>query len=170
LNADGIRALSARGHIVGSHSHNHPLAMSSLSRVDLQREWDESAEVIAGVLGVRPTVASIPGGAYSVAVAKAAGRAGIRTLFTSEPTARPWTVSGVTCYGRYTLWRGMSPETALQFVQGHGTMRVRQQIAWNAKKILKWTFGSAYLELRRRLLANEASVNAARGTGAPPAR
>ena len=76
LNADGLKDLSARGHVLGSHSASHPLAMSSLSRDELRREWRESVEALADVLGGRSDVASIPGGAYSSTVAETAGEAG----------------------------------------------------------------------------------------------
>lgn len=156
LDATGLRELASRGHVVGSHSDSHPLAMSSLPRHALRREWQRSSELLADALGARPTVASIPGGAYSAVVAETAGEAGIQALFTSEPTERSWNVGGVTCYGRYTLWRGMSAETALAFAEGRGSARVRQRLAWDAKKVIKQACGPAYRELRRRLLSNAA--------------
>jgi peptidoglycan/xylan/chitin deacetylase (PgdA/CDA1 family) len=170
LNADGLRDLSARGHVIGSHSARHPLAMSSLSRDELRREWRDSVDALADVLGGRPGVASIPGGAYSPTVAETAGEAGIRVLFTSEPTDKPWRVGPVMCLGRYTLWRGMTPEAAGQFAEGRGMGRVRQRIAWEAKKILKRTSGPAYRALRRRLLSTGSPVTAGRGTVLPPPR
>ena len=168
LSADGLRELVARGHLVGSHSHTHPLAMSSLSRGELLREWRDSSEILAGVLGERPTIASIPGGAYSRTVAETAGEAGIRVLFTSEPTPRVWHVGPVTCYGRYTVQHRTPPDTALAFATGRGAASLRQRLAWDGKKIVKAACGPAYRELRRRLLSN--GVSAARGTAAPPSR
>ena len=168
LDAAGLRELAARGHLVGSHSHTHPLAMSSLSASELRREWQQSGDILAEVLGARPAVASIPGGAYSAAVAEAAAEAGIRILFTSEPTDRPWQTGTVTCYGRYMIQRGTPPLTAQRFAEGRGAARIRQRIAWNAKKIVKKTCGPAYRELRRRILANGAVT--AGGTALPPPR
>jgi peptidoglycan/xylan/chitin deacetylase (PgdA/CDA1 family) len=170
LSADGLRELSARGHVIGSHSVRHPLAMSSLSRDELRREWKESVETLADVLGRHPAVASIPGGAYSSTVAETAGEAGIRVLFTSEPTDRPWRVGRVLCLGRYTLWRGMTPEAALEFAEGRGMGRVRQRMAWEAKKFLKRVSGPSYRALRRRLLSTGSPVTAGRGTVLPPPR
>ena len=169
LSEDGLRELEARGHVVGSHSHTHPLAMASLSRTELLREWRESSEMLAGVLGKRPSVASIPGGAYSRTVAETAGEAGVRVLFTSEPTARVWQVGPVTCYGRYTVQHRTPPDTAVAYATGRGIAGVRQRLAWDGKKIVKAACGPAYRELRRRLLANGGRVTA-RGTAAPPSR
>ena len=170
LTPDGVRELVARGHVVGSHSHTHPLAMSSLSRSELLREWRDSAEILGRVLGEPPSIASIPGGAYSRRVAETAGEAGIRVLFTSEPTARAWQVGPVTCYGRYTVQHRTAPETAFEFATGRGTASLRQRLAWDGKKIVKAACGPAYREVRRRLLANGSRVSAARGTALPPSR
>lgn len=170
LDADGLRELSARGHIVGSHSRTHPLAMSSLSPDELRREWIESVATLADVLGERPTLASIPGGAYSFEVARTAGEAGVRVLFTSEPRERPWQAGRVLCYGRYTLWRGMPPDAALLFAQGRGLGRIRQRALWDAKKLVKLTCGPAYRELRRRVLADRVQISAGRESVPPPPR
>jgi hypothetical protein len=169
LDAAGVRELAARGHIVGSHTADHPLAMSSLSPQALSDEWSRSVTTLGDVLGVAPVVASIPGGAYSAAVARTAAKAGIRVLFTSEPTSRPWRVDDVMCFGRFTLWRGMSPDAALEFAQGRGLGRYRQRLAWDSKKVLKRACGPVYRELRRRLLAR-ADVNSHPGNAIPPSR
>jgi glycosyltransferase involved in cell wall biosynthesis len=116
------------------------------------------------------TVASIPGGAYSAAVAETAGEAGIRTLFTSEPREHPWTAGTVVCLGRYVVRRGMSADAALRLVQGRGAGRFRQRILWDAKKLVKFTCGPAYREFRRGVLAERTPFSGARGTGLPPPR
>lgn len=154
LDEAGLRELAAAGHTIGSHSVTHPLSMASCSPRQLETEWRESTETLAGILGSLPGIASIPGGAYSRAVAEAAGKAGIRVLFTSEPTARPWEVDGVTCLGRYTLWRGMTPEIALACARDRGLWPLRQRLAWNSRKLFKKALGPAYLVLRGRLLHN----------------
>lgn len=155
LGAEQLRELSARGHVVGSHSDTHPLRMSSCSPRQLLREWTTSVERLADLLGEQPTVASIPGGAFSMAVAEAAARAGIRVLFTSEPTARPWHVGDVTCYGRFTVWRGMSADKAVALASGRYRETLNQRIAWDTKKVAKVLLGGTYQRLRRRLLHGE---------------
>lgn len=170
LDGNGLRELSARGHIVGSHSKSHPLAMASLSRAELLREWVESVETLAEVLGARPAVASIPGGAYSPAVAETAGEAGIRVLFTSEPRERPWRIGAVLCFGRYAIKRGTSPDAALGFAEGRGAARLWQRAVWDAKKVVKLTCGPTYRRVRRRLLAERTPITAARGSVPPPPR
>jgi peptidoglycan/xylan/chitin deacetylase (PgdA/CDA1 family) len=170
LGRDALRELLARGHVIGSHSQTHPLAMASLSHEELRREWRDSSETLADILGTRPVVASIPGGAYSRLVAASAAEAGIRMLFTSEPTGTRWHIGDVTCFGRYTIQRGMTPETALQLARGRGLAAARQRIAWDAKKVVKWTCGRAYREFRRRVLSTAVPLNQPEGTALPPSR
>jgi peptidoglycan/xylan/chitin deacetylase (PgdA/CDA1 family) len=157
LGADGVRRLAAAGHLVGSHSVRHPLAMSSWPRRRLVAEWSESVDLLADVLGFRPDVASIPGGAYSREVALAAEEAGIARLFTSEPRAGVWQVGGVTCFGRFTVWNGMPASAALGLATGRGLWPARQRTLWETKKIAKTVLGARYQSMRKRLLAGAKS-------------
>jgi peptidoglycan/xylan/chitin deacetylase (PgdA/CDA1 family) len=152
LDAAGIREMHRRGHIVGSHTVTHPLQMSSCSADQLRREWTVSAEMLGDILHERPTVASVPGGAFSPLVAETAGQAGIRLLFTSEPTARTWHVGPVRCIGRFTLWNGMPPAAAHACATGRGVWPVRQRVTWETKKLAKAMLGPTYLRVRKRLL------------------
>ena len=152
-----LRELRARGHVIGSHSETHPLRMSSCSPRQLLDEWTSSVERLADVLGERPATASIPGGAYSHGVAEAAGRAGVKLLFTSEPTARSWEVGDVTCLGRFTVWRGLSADRAVALARGHGIETVRQRVAWDSKKVAKAVLGPAYQRLREQLLSSRSA-------------
>jgi len=152
LDGAGVRALVARGHIVGSHSVTHPLVMSGCSFAQLREEWRASVMTLGDVIGTPPTVASIPGGAYSRAIAEAAGEAGITCLFTSEPTANPWRIDGVTCMGRYVIWRGMKPDTAFAFATGRGLWPIRQRVEWETKKVAKALLGPGYQAIRRSVM------------------
>ena len=152
LDAAGIEEMHRRGHIVGSHTVTHPLQMSSCSEEQLRREWTESGDMLADILHERPTVASVPGGAFSPLVAQTAGEAGIRLLFTSEPTARTWQVGPVRCIGRYTLWNGMPPAAAYACATGRGIWPMRQRVTWETKKLAKAMLGPTYLRVRKRIL------------------
>jgi peptidoglycan/xylan/chitin deacetylase (PgdA/CDA1 family) len=158
LDAAALRDLHRRGHIIGSHTVSHPLRMSACSPAELRREWSESVHALADILHDRPTVASVPGGAFAPLVAETAGEAGIRVLFTSEPTARTWQVGGVRCIGRFTLWNGMPAEAAHAFATGRGFWPIRQRLAWEAKKLAKATLGPTYLKVRKRVLDRRAAM------------
>jgi peptidoglycan/xylan/chitin deacetylase (PgdA/CDA1 family) len=143
---------------VGSHSHTHPAEISRLSLAELQREWRQSVDILSGLLGVPVTVASVPGGFYSPQVAQAAAAAGVRYLFTSEPTVRTHVVDGCLILGRYTLWRGIPAQRALALALGSGVARQRQWLAWNLKKPLKRWARPLYRWVRRSRLERPSGI------------
>ena len=121
-------------------------------REQLQEEWGHSMRVLSEIIGQAVTTASIPGGNYSAKVAQSASEAGIRFLFSSEPTQTPWRVANCLVLGRYSIQRNTAAETAARIAAGDSGPRIAQFIHWNAKKLLKSLSGSGYLKLRERLL------------------
>lgn len=148
LSEAGIRELGARGHVVGSHTCSHPIRMSACSPEQLEREWRESVARLSDILGTRVTTASVPGGYHSRIVADAAANAGIKALFTSEPTTRVAYAAGCAELGRFTLRRDDPASMAAALVGRSRGARVRQWSVWNAKKVLKALGGEAYLKAR----------------------
>jgi peptidoglycan/xylan/chitin deacetylase (PgdA/CDA1 family) len=151
-----IRDLHARGHVIGSHTCSHPERISSCDRDRLLREWSESRRVLAEILSAPITAGSVPGGFYSRQVAVAAAQAGIKTLFTSEPTTGVAEVDGCLVLGRYAIFRGM-PERDAAALGTSAFRRWRQSLFWNAKKVGKTVAGPVYKELRRRVLERQAA-------------
>lgn len=152
MTREQLRDLRARGHVVGSHSYSHPARMSALSDAELFEEWSSSLGALSDALGEPVTCASVPGGYFSRAVAEAASRAGVRVLFTSEPTARAHRVGECLVLGRYTILRRTPPREAAALAAGAFAPRAKQVAVWNAKKVLKWAGGEQYLRLRKALL------------------
>ncbi|MEO6925130.1 MAG: polysaccharide deacetylase family protein [Rhodanobacter sp.] len=152
VSADDLRALQAQGHVVGSHSHTHPVEISRLDAAQLESEWQQSVQSLSQILGVEVTTASVPGGFYSTPVAKAAIAAGIRFLFTSEPTVQTQVVDGCVVLGRYALWRGMDARAASALALGKGALQQRQWLAWNVKKPLKRWARPFYRHIRNQWL------------------
>ena len=120
-----IRSLAQAGHVIGSHSCSHPLQMGRLSLAELIEEWKTSLGLLGDVLGRQILSASIPGGHYQRKVALAAARAGVSTLFTSEPSRRVTYVEGCRVVGR--SWRAPRrdgfvnwPRGASSRATGHG--------------------------------------------------
>lgn len=148
VSAHQIRELRKQGHVIGSHSCSHPRRMSDCSSDQLLIEWQRSAETLTEILGEPVTVASVPGGNYSARVARTAAQAGIKFLFTSEPTSRRYMVDGCWILGRYGILRGMSADAAADFAAGRPLPRFQQWAAWNAKKALKNIGGNYYHRLR----------------------
>ena len=152
VSKEQIRTLWKSGHVIGSHSCSHPKRMSSCSREELIREWQTSIGILSDILGEEIRVASVPGGYYSKKVARAASLAGIKALFNSEPTRKCHSVDGCLVLGRYTVFRGMSPGVAAGFASCHLSLRLRQYVSWNLKKVTKTLGGESYLKLREILL------------------
>jgi peptidoglycan/xylan/chitin deacetylase (PgdA/CDA1 family) len=151
LDAAGIRALDAAGHVIGSHSESHPIRFAALARAAMLREWTASRAALEAILGRAVTVASVPGGYFSPAVAEAAAEAGIRLLFTSEPVSRVAEIAGCRVFGRYTLRRASTAAEAAALAAGRPAARARQWVGWNSKKVVKRLGGRAYLALRERI-------------------
>ena len=144
-----IRDLAARGHTIGSHSCSHPTRMAACTTEQLAAEWSGSVGALADVMGAPVTVASVPGGYYSRAVASAASAAGIRVLFNSEPTTRSQRVGECLVLGRYGFRRNTPPTVAARIARGDALPRARQWLLWNGKKVAKRAAGTLYLRARR---------------------
>ena len=155
MNSDQIRDLSSRGHVIGSHSASHPKRISNCSESELTTEWGESIEVLSELLDQRIDIASIPGGFYSRRVAAAAGKSGIRILFTSEPVQRTTRVNDVTLIGRFSVKRGDPAGFPAKIVSGRLSQRLWQYIHWNTKKITKQLAGPIYQSVRDRYLSRK---------------
>ena len=154
LSGSQIRKLSARGHIIGSHSWSHPSRMSKCSTAELRFEWSESTKRLSDITGETVRSASVPGGFFSRAVAETAAEVGINALFTSEPTKRAFYIQDCLILGRFTLLEGMRPGVSGSLASGRfSPERSRQFIHWNAKKLAKRVLGERYLVLRRSILS-----------------
>src|SRR5262249_19615575 len=103
LDAAGIRALSAAGHAIGSHSHTHPGIFPDQQPAGMVEAWRVSADLLSQLTGLPCLMASVPGGDISGKVLESADTAGLRTLFTSEPWLAPRRVGGCTVLGRFSV-------------------------------------------------------------------
>jgi peptidoglycan/xylan/chitin deacetylase (PgdA/CDA1 family) len=156
MDADALRDLRMRGHVVGSHSASHPARMSACTRSQLDREWEESVRRLSDILGERIEIASVPGGYYSRAVAESAAAAGIRVLFNSEPVTRVHEVDGCLVVGRFGVQQGVPASWAAAVARGDRAPRLLRWLFWNGKKLLKRVGGDGWLRVRRRLIAARA--------------
>ncbi|MFP6763326.1 MAG: polysaccharide deacetylase family protein [Planctomycetaceae bacterium] len=137
LSSTQIRDLHCRGHVIGSHSCSHPFRFSELPAEVQASEWTDSVKRLSDILGEQVITGSVPGGFYAPCVAEHAARAGIRYLFTSEPTTGIETVAGCQILGRYNVYRGMSAADAGAIVEGNALSLLKQKVNWEVKKTLK---------------------------------
>ena len=128
LDASEIRHLRQCGHVVGSHSHNHPDIYRELAWERMLVEWRQSADILAQILGEPCLSGSVPGGEISEAVLRSADRAGLRYLFTSEPWLRPRIVGGCWVLGRFCAKAGTRPEEIAELAGFQG---------WTGKLLLR---------------------------------
>lgn len=144
LTPQHLRELDARGHVIGTHSASHPTRFSALTSPEMRREWSESRQRLEDIVDHAVTVGSVPGGYFSRAVAEAAAEAGLQTLYTSEPTTRPFIVEGCRVVGRFTVRRGHPSDMARRFASASPWARCNAWIGWNAKALVKPVLGASY--------------------------
>lgn len=150
-----LQELHARGHVIGSHSWSHPTRMSSCTSQELDEEWSRSLVLLSEIVAEPVSVASVPGGYFSREVARAASRAGIRTLFTSEPNKRAYYVDDCLVLGRYTIMRDTPAEVSASLASvGPTVAQAKQSIMWKVKKVAKTIGGRLYLTIRERLIGD----------------
>ncbi len=153
LTAADIRELDHRGHGIGSHSATHPYRISRLPEAELAGEWATSCAALADILGKPLFDASVPGGYYAPRVAEAAANAGIRQLYTSEPTAEVGRTAGCTIFGRYCVYRGMSANHAAALARGALWATGHQKALWKAKGAVKSLAAPIWEFARKRAFA-----------------
>lgn len=86
VNKKDIVDLHRRGHVIGSHSHNHPRVFRSLTFQGMLEEWSTSKAVLEEITGGEIASCSVPGGHADGNTYLSAAQCGIRQLFDSEPT------------------------------------------------------------------------------------
>jgi peptidoglycan/xylan/chitin deacetylase (PgdA/CDA1 family) len=162
LQARQVSELHARGHVIGSHGATHRGRMNRMPEPLLAREWNDSVQALAALTGAPVQMASVPSGFYARRVAKVAAAAGIRQLFTQQPTTRIVHRCGCDVLGRFTVrsWTPASRVAAL--ARGDLRPRFEQAFFWRLRQITKSLTGGMYGDLRRVFLARRSWEASAR--------
>lgn len=147
LDARQVVDLDRRGHVIGAHSASHPTRFSACPRPRMLDEWRRSRGALEDVLGREVRTASLPGGFYSRRAAETAGEAGLRVLFTSEPTLTPRQIGPCRVVGRLTVRPGRHPDAVLAIARGARAAVWREWAGWTAKKALRPVLGPVYPHL-----------------------
>lgn len=82
--AGSVREAHGAGMEIGTHGATHRF-LSALSASEVRDELASAKGVLEDLLGAEVTTGSVPGGAWSRAVAEVAAECGYRTLYTSRP-------------------------------------------------------------------------------------
>ena len=152
LSAVQIRELHARGHSVGSHSRSHPDRLDLLPRESVRAEWRESLEVLSEILSERVVLASVPNGSYNRTVGEEADAAGIRALYTSEPTTRNARIGHCAIIGRYNVRANTQAAWVASVAAGARAPRYTQWLEWNLKRVVRLVAGEHFTHVRQRWL------------------
>jgi peptidoglycan/xylan/chitin deacetylase (PgdA/CDA1 family) len=150
LTVDEIRDLASRGHVIGSHSRSHPRRMSSCPPDEVRAEWHESVRVLTEMLEAPVTHASVPNGSFSRSVGMEASAAGIRYLYTSNPTRSRVLIDDCLVIGRYNVRATSSPAWVAAVAAGARAPRYAQWMTWTLKGIGKRFFHDGYRQYRER--------------------
>ena len=95
----------------------------------------------------------MPGGYYSRRVAAAAREAGLRTLYTSEPTTASHDAKGLQVVGRFTIRCGHPDDMARRLVSASPFARLGMWTSWNAKGVIKPILGQSYAQVADWIVA-----------------
>ena len=150
LDAAGVRALHAAGHVIGTHSHSHPNVFRALPAAAMLAEWGESRARLEAILGAAVTTASVPGGDSSPEVERSAALSGLRLLFTSEPDLAPRRAGRAWIIGRACVKTTTSAADVRALASFHGWRR--QWMIWRLKDAARNALDPAY---RRWVRARE---------------
>jgi peptidoglycan/xylan/chitin deacetylase (PgdA/CDA1 family) len=156
--ADEVVETEALGHVIGSHSHAHPVRMSSLDEATLVADWQTSVDILSELLGHPVTVGSVPGGYTSRRVERAAARAGLLELHTSTPTTRVRRSSGCAVVGRFDIRCGASASSAAALTNGSGFARQKLLAGWALRGVPRRLLGDYYPAVRRAILARRSTA------------
>lgn len=146
-----IKRLASMGHVIGTHTVDHPFQLSGRDDAFILDQWSRSKAALEDILGHEVTSGSVPGGFYNAKVGRAADAAGLKHLFTSEPVITSWDVGGCRVLGRFALTNGMSSRRVARIAAGARIERASQYLSWNLKKAAKSVMIRSYEALRKRL-------------------
>jgi peptidoglycan/xylan/chitin deacetylase (PgdA/CDA1 family) len=90
LQPEQLQDLERRGHMVGLHSHSHPMNMARLSYDEQLREYQTNIDILSQVLGRRPICMSHPNNSRNSATFEVLAKLGVRVGFRAE-MASGWT-------------------------------------------------------------------------------
>lgn len=103
LSEKDILSLHEAGHIMGSHSHTHPMIFRSLSAKQMVEEWKNSKDILENILGEEIGHCSIPGGDADLKTYATASEAGFQFIFDSEPIPETRLMGNSEIFGRFSV-------------------------------------------------------------------
>ena len=143
LTKDEIVEIHKLGHIIGSHSHNHPSIFTDLSFEEMLNEWLESKKILEDIIGTSVISASVPGGDMNDDTIRSASQAGLKYLFTSEPHYKPYKKHNILVIGRVCTKNTTSSSVIKAWAKGKGFLKA--QFIRFCKEIIRTRLKFIYL-------------------------
>lgn len=103
LNKEEIREIESQGHIIGSHSHTHPMIFKNLSYKKMLEEWSLSKQILEDILEKEVSTCSVPGGDSDKKTYESAMEAGFSKIFDSEPIVTSRFLQNMEIVGRISI-------------------------------------------------------------------
>lgn|SRR5690606_20636760 len=103
LGEKDICTLAESGHIIGSHSHTHPMIFRTLSFDKMMEEWKVSKGILENILGKEVLYCSIPGGDSDAKTYESAVQAGFKFIYDSEPLVEIRRIKDAQIFGRLSV-------------------------------------------------------------------
>ena len=125
LSRNDILSIHKLGHMIGSHSHNHPSIFRDLNYKEMLNEWESSKAILEEILGSKVISASVPGGDMNDETIKSASEAGLEFLFTSEPHYKPYKKYNITIIGRVCPKKNTPSQVINLWSQGRGYLKTK---------------------------------------------
>lgn len=151
LTSKQILDLYKRGHLIGTHSHTHPINMADLSFEEIDNEWKKSISILSNIINDSIVYASIPNGYNSDCIMKAAFDNGICYLFTSVPTCRQKKYKSMDVLGRYVILNRNSDKYVKCIVSSY-TIRFLVYFKFYVLLVLKKFLGRKYSAFRNFII------------------
>jgi peptidoglycan/xylan/chitin deacetylase (PgdA/CDA1 family) len=151
-----LRELQQAGHIIGSHTHTHPM-LTACGTVALRNELTVSKQVLEQRLGVEVDSISMPGGRINARVLAACGEAGYKHVYTSQVGEHKHAGSNSPeVIGRLIVRSVTSESTLAAYLVGDPRVWRRLRIESGAKSLMKKITGdSLYQRLWRKAVRSE---------------
>ena len=106
LKKEDIIDLHKRGHVLGSHTHTHPLPISFLSQKKQFYEWEISKNFLEELIKDKITLAALPGGDSNVETYNILNDLGFQEIYTSYPDPKyVYKKNNLTIHGRVCVMR-----------------------------------------------------------------
>ncbi|MBR3938381.1 MAG: polysaccharide deacetylase family protein [Bacteroidales bacterium] len=146
LSEDQIRELRKRGHIIGSHSHQHRV-LTEMPIEEVSNEIKKSISILSNVLNERIDIISIPNGSYSSKILKLLKGNGLKKIYTSNPSTKISRIGDADLIGRYAISYNTTSDFVLNILSSP-FLRFRFECKYRVLGFVKLIMGSYYSKIK----------------------